>query len=367
MTIADVAAGVAAYGLVDDDPRLPTAPLGDEEWAELLALCRHERLVFLLDAAVQSGAVAVTEGQRNELGALLVPLVQQQLHLEAQLRVVTDVLGSHHLDHRLLKGPALANTVYGDPQQRYFHDIDLLVRTEQLADVVRVLTAEAGYRRRGHELRPGFDRRFAKSVTMLDIRGGELDVHRTLVRGVCGFELDLDDVWSSSRPVSVAGVTMKALSPEHQLLHATMAAALSDVPARLSTLRDVAQLAAVDAVGAGRLAALAAHHHVVVPVAQGVILTERGLEISLGELGTWATGVDVDANGRRQLAEYGADGRYRQQAFDIARTLSWADRIRYLSALALPSRDFLRGQGVGRVAWLRGVRNHDGPAEPFGA
>ena len=101
------------------------------------------------------------------------------------------------------------------------------------------------------------------------------------------------------------------------------------------------------------------------PVAQGVLLTERGLRISLGELGTWAAGVDVDAHGRRQLAEYGADGRYRQQALDIARMLSWADRIRYLSALALPSREFLRGQGVGRLAWLRGVRNPDGPAGPF--
>jgi hypothetical protein len=365
MDIADMAAGVAAYGLVEGDPRLATAPLRDDEWQELVALCRRERLVFLLDAAIRGGAVQVTEEQRDELGALFVPLVQQQLHLEAQLRMVIRILEPHRLDYRVLKGPALANTVYGDPQQRYFHDIDLLVRTEQLSDVVRVLTAEAGYRRRGHELRPGFDRRFAKSVTMLDRLGGELDLHRTLVRGVCGFQLDLDDLWESSRPVSVAGVTVKALSPEHQTLHAAMVAALSDVPPRLSALRDVAQLASVDAVGANRLAILAAHHRVVVPVAQGVLLTERGLQISLGELGTWAAGVDVDAEGRRQLAEYGADGRYRQQALDIARTLSWPDRIRYLSALAVPSREFLRDQGVGRLAWLRGVRNHDGPEGPF--
>ncbi len=221
MNIADVTAGVAAYGLLEEDARLPAAPLGDDEWQELVALCRDERLVFLLDAAVQGGAVPATVEQRNELGALFVPLMQQQLHLEAKLRLVVEVLERHHLDHRLLKGPALANTVYADPQQRYFHDIDLLVRIEQLADVVRVLTAEAGYRRRAPELRPGFDRRFAKSVTMLDSLEGELDVHRTLVRGVCGFELDLDDVWASARQVSVAGVTVKALSPEHQLLHAT--------------------------------------------------------------------------------------------------------------------------------------------------
>ncbi len=213
-------------------------------------------------------------------------------------------------------------------------------------------------------MRPGFDRRFAKSVNMLDELGGELDVHRTLVRGICGFQLDLDDWWVSYRRVSVAGVTVKALSPEHQLLHATLVAALSDVPARLSALRDVAQLASVDAVGADRLAVLAAHHEVVVPVAHGVLLTERGLRISLGELGTWAAGVDVDAHGRRQLAEYGAGARYRQQAFDVARVLPWADRVRYLTALTLPSREFLHEEGIGRLAWLRGVRTADRLAEP---
>ncbi len=143
MNLAEVAAGVAAYGLVEDDQRLPAAPLGDHEWRELVALCQHERLVFMLDAAVQGGAVPATVEQQHELGALLLPLVQQRLHLEAKLRRVTEVLERHHLDHRLLKGPALANTVYSDPQQRYFHDIDLLVRTEQLADVVRVLTARS--------------------------------------------------------------------------------------------------------------------------------------------------------------------------------------------------------------------------------
>ena len=193
MNIADVAAGVAAYGLIEDDPRLPTASLGDDDWQELVAVCRHERLVFLLDAAVQAGAIPATVEQRNELGALLVPLLQQQLHLESQLRLVTDVLERHHLDHRLLKGPALANTVYDDPQQRYFHDIDLLVRTDQLARRHTCADGGSRYLRRGHELRPGFDRRFAKSVTMLDRLGGELDIHRTLVRGVCGFQLDLED------------------------------------------------------------------------------------------------------------------------------------------------------------------------------
>ena len=337
MNIADVAAAVAAYGVAaDGDDRLPSAPLSDGEWNALVDVCHRERLVFLLDAAVQAGAVPATAEQRCVLDALLVPFVQQQLHLEAQLLTVVEVLDRHGLDHRLLKGLALANTVYPDPLQRYFHDLDVLVRGDQLADVVRVLTEHTGFRRRVPELRAGFDRRFAKSVTMVDRLGGELDLHRTLVRGVCGFELDLDELWASTRPVSVAGVVVPALSPEGQLLHATLAAALSDVPARLSTLRDVAQLASADGVDAGDLASLATHHGVVAPVARGVQLTEQGLRVSLGELGAWAAGVEVDAHGRRQLAEYGADSRFRTQALDIARTLHLPDQLRYLSALVLP-------------------------------
>ena len=298
MNIADVAAAVAAYGVASDgDDRLPSAPLSDGEWNALVDVCHLERLVFLLDAAVQADAVPATAEQRCVLDALLVPFVQQQLHLEAQLLTVVEVLDRHGLDHRLLKGLALANTVYPDPLQRYFHDLDVLVRGEQLANVVRVLTEHTSFRRRVPELRAGFDRRFAKSVTMADRLGGELDLHRTLVRGVCGFELDLDELWASTRPVSAAGVVVPALSPEGQLLHATLAAALSDVPARLSTLRDVAQLASADGVDAVVLARLATHHGVVAPVARGLQLTERGLRVSLGELGTWAAGVEVDQHG----------------------------------------------------------------------
>jgi hypothetical protein len=351
-----IAAAVAAHGLLDDDRRLPRTPLGDDEWSALTETCLRERLVCLLADAVEAGAIPADAEQRAALNTLRVQLLGLQLRLEGQLLAVIAVLDRHSLDYRILKGPALAKTVYPSAGLRHFHDIDLLVRPDQLETVVRVVTAEGGYRRRAPELRPGFDRRYAKSVTMVDEAGSELDLHRVLVRGVCGFDLDLDELWSSRREVPLAGVTVHVLSPEHQLLHATLGAALSDVPARLSTLRDVAQLASVDRVGADRVAELSAHHRVVAPVARGLVLTERGLGVSLGELGRWADSVVVDARGRRQLSEYRAGGRFRRQAVDIVRVLPWRDRIRYAWALAVPSREFLTDQGISRTAWLSGAR-----------
>jgi hypothetical protein len=352
-----IAAAVAAHGLLADDRRFPGTPLGEHDWSALMETCLRERLTCLLAAAVRGGAMEANAEQVEALYALQANLLGLQLRLEGRLIAVIGVLRRHGLDHRVLKGPALARTVYPTAGLRHFHDIDLLVRPEQLDTVVRVVTAEGGYRRRAPELRPGFDRRYAKSVTMVDEAGSELDLHRVLVRGVCGFDLDLDELWSSRREVPLAGVTVNVLSPEHQLLHATLGAALSDVPARLSTLRDVAQLASVDRVGANRLAELAAHHRVVAPVARGLVLTERGLGVSLGELGRWADSVVVDAHGRRQLSEYRAGGRFRRQAFDIVRVLPWRDRIGYAWALGVPSREFLTDQGISRTAWLRGTRN----------
>ena len=161
-------------------------------------------------------------------------------------------------------------------------------------------------------------------------------------------------------------MTVTALSPEHQLLHATLVAALSDVPARLSTLRDVAQLAAVDAVGASRLADLAAHHDVVAPVGSGCDSHRAGPADLARRTRCWAAGVEIDADDAATARRV-----RRRRTVSTSRHSTSHGRSRGATGSAtcrrspLPSREFLRGQGVGRMAWLRGVRNPDGDAGPY--
>ena len=197
MNIADVAAGVAAYGLVEGDPRLPTAPLGDDEWQELVAALSPRALGVHARCRragrCRSGDGGATKRTRCAVGAVAAtatpprgPAPSRHRGSRATPPRPSAAQGAGAGEHRLRRSSAALL-----PRHRPAGANRSTRRRRTCADGGRWLS------RRAAELRPGFDRRFAKSVTMLDRLGGELDIHRTLVRGVCGFQLDLDDWWAS--------------------------------------------------------------------------------------------------------------------------------------------------------------------------
>jgi hypothetical protein len=65
--------------------------------------------------------------------------------MERQLREILDTFGRENISSLVLKGPALAWTVYPDPATRPFADIDLLVRPDQYMKARNILN-QLGYR-----------------------------------------------------------------------------------------------------------------------------------------------------------------------------------------------------------------------------
>ena len=60
-------AAVTASGLPSAH-RLPSRPLDDDAFAELLTQCERHRVVGVLGSAVRDGAFPVTESQREDVG-----------------------------------------------------------------------------------------------------------------------------------------------------------------------------------------------------------------------------------------------------------------------------------------------------------
>ena len=90
------------------------------------------------------------------------------------------------------------------------------------------------------ELRPGFDRRFAKSVTLRSELGPEIDLHRTLVLGPHQFLVPISDLWSGPRAFASDDHELHTLSAEATLVHACMHATITGA-SRLASLRDVVE------------------------------------------------------------------------------------------------------------------------------
>jgi putative nucleotidyltransferase-like protein len=139
--------------------------------------------------------------------------------------VVQEVLQACH--HRgiaviLLKGAALAETVYPHPAVRPMGDIDLLVRPEALEAVDDSLTA-LGYRFVDHGRPKAYWRAQHYHLTFQPPPVAPLvvsiEVHWALERASRPFRIDLDGLWQRAMPATIAGIKTRILAPEDQLLH----------------------------------------------------------------------------------------------------------------------------------------------------
>jgi len=75
-------------------------------------------------------------------------VVGEQLLAEAAYRELARILDGGGFDYLLLKGPHLGATVYDDPSQRTYCDLDVLVRARQFKEALDALVA-GGFRNQG--------------------------------------------------------------------------------------------------------------------------------------------------------------------------------------------------------------------------
>lgn len=328
---------------------LPARPLPDDGWTAVLTAARRERVTGPLLAAVTSGALAATAEQERQAARVHTRVVEASLRLEQALVDLVERFECAGVDHRVLKGPAIAHLDEPAPWLRGFGDIDVLVRTGQL-ETARDLLLAAGGRRRFPEPRPGYDRRFGKGICVVAARGIEVDLHRTLCPGPFGLAIDLPELFAEAQPFVVGGRTLAALSPVRRFLHACYHAVLGSARPRLGSLRDVALTAPADPASAHE-----AHHLAAAWQAEIVVrhaLTEASLALGWSPPTALTGWVSREGAGRqrRWLAAYVGAGRssvlqglYGAEALD-----TWTDRARYLHAALRP--------GPGGRRWRRLAR-----------
>lgn len=143
----------------------------------------------------------------------------------------------------LLKGAALARSLYPDPGLRPMKDLDLLVHPADLERAV-ALAGELGYRQEGPEITPGFERRFSNHKVLFKqpSRLICLELHwRLMGTFECGIR-DLEDrFWAQVEPLQPGALYAFTLKPAAQILFLCAHAFLGHGPGRV-TLRWLADL-----------------------------------------------------------------------------------------------------------------------------
>lgn len=347
---------VAGFGFPAGSGSFPDVPLCDELWASVTGAALTHRMTGLLCAAIDAGVFPVTEDQVQQAKAAHTSAMLWVLHLERELLAVVDLLTDATIETRVLKGAAVAHLDYKCPEQRSFVDLDILVRPEDFDRAVQTLMV-AGFARRLHEPRPGFDRRFDKGTTLVAPAKYELDLHRTFVLGPWGLLVDLDDLWGDDGQEFVVGRRrLTALSLEHRLLHACYHATLGDWPLRLASLRDVAEILLATGPTATDIRTLASRWRVEAVVAAAIADTWRLLGISTNtEVSDWARRYIPSRQDERKLNLYRhADKTFTAQALSTLRAMPHLyDKAAYLRALILPNSQYIAGRHQSRLARFR--------------
>jgi hypothetical protein len=165
----------------------------------------------LLFNAVQSHNLEI---DKEALTYLRTAYLKEELRDAAVRRICGEVLSAlekEGFSPIVLKGIALAETVYGNPVLRHCHDIDILLPDDELGRPAGFL-GSLGFRSRmdtdpaSHHLR------------MVQDSGLPLEFHSRLF-DVPYYETSISEIRARSRTQVIAGVTARILAPADNLLH----------------------------------------------------------------------------------------------------------------------------------------------------
>jgi hypothetical protein len=238
----------------------------------------------------------------------------------------------------VLKGVALAETVYDDRALRHCHDVDILVRRGELARAARML-ADAGFGPiDGSANRPLGD------VKLVHGRGLPVELHTRPFRPPSN-DAWVAALWSRSREALIAGVSARVLSPADSLLHVCGQAAYSSSRASLLWVCDAWYVIARhpdldwDVLLEGAVAA-----HLALPLYTTLryLATELDAPIPPAVLRRLGGAASADALGRECAlagARSGPNGSYPNL---FRHTKDWRSRALLLKWMLLPSPRFVR-------------------------
>ena len=149
-------------------------------------------------------------------------LAQNQAQNLALAREVLTIVGSleaHHIPVIPIKGPVLAQTLFGDQALRESRDFDLLVPERCVSSALDVFVS------RGYQLRQpgaGQDAAYRRYQNQFELDGPDqimlAELHWNLHPRIMAVRLDTNGLWERARPIPFEGRSVLSLSCEDYLI-----------------------------------------------------------------------------------------------------------------------------------------------------
>ena len=191
------------------------------DWCALLQLALRHDLAPLVARSLEAVCpAAVPKEIRTELRQQVRADAQRNLLLTKELIYLRTLFSRHDISVLPYKGPVLATSIYGDLVLRPFHDLDILVREEELLPAVDLLAA-CGYQ----IVRPPSVAQAVQNLQSLwayqlilahPDRQLLVELHWRIMPKYF-FPASSEQLWEERKPVALASSTVLSLAPESLL------------------------------------------------------------------------------------------------------------------------------------------------------
>ena len=206
------------FGLVRPAGNPPaTLPvLRPARWPRLLHIASEENALIALRTRLGADSDAVPVELERIVAILSLDRAHRMRVMQERLEQSLAALNSAGIDVLLLKGAALACTVYGSFVARPMRDVDLLVRGAQANDA-RAVLLELGWESDPDV--PG-DHLYGAHQHLPPLRdaatnGAWLEIHRSLLATGHPFRFTEDLIWEASQSVFVGKARARVMHPAH--------------------------------------------------------------------------------------------------------------------------------------------------------
>jgi hypothetical protein len=284
----------------------------------------------------------------------------RSVSMERQLRQILEAFSAQNIHVLLLKGPALARTLYAEPATRPSADIDLLIRPEDFLPGRKVLE-DLGY----HGQVKLFEtfRHLYCQEEFVHSRDGEscvpVELHWDL-HNFSGFnhKRGIDGVFENAVEIRSPRLNFKTLSPVDALVHAALHLTMKhDQDILLIWLYDVALLARSMAVPGdwGCLQERSSDWSATLAVQNclKMAMTWLGLKLPLGfsDFGSWPRPTEAESNAWLHSHSRRTSTKS-MLALHWPASLNRVEKIKYICHLLFPDPEFMRLYYPSSQKWL---------------
>lgn len=192
-------------------------------------------LVYKTLSEIDCAKSVIPEGIRERLHSSYYTIAARNTLLYKKLDNILDSFNQDNIEVILLKGMALAQTVYPDIALRPMYDIDILIHEKDLPLI------EEKLKKLGYMNSSSYPEDFHKDNMMVDVHWELMNITRVKSRSK-SYRINMNEIWQNSRVIEIAGRKVRILSAEHNLMELCLHLTLHHDLSGLIWFVDIAQL-----------------------------------------------------------------------------------------------------------------------------